>query len=159
MVLNQDPDLPILKIRTLEQFFRDSLPLWVLTTAGRLFSTFGVVALILAVAGVYGMRAYVVSQRSREIAIRLALGAEPRTVRWMMVSEGFTVGGAGLVIGIAFAWALSRVLRGMLVGVSSTDPIVFASACATLALAVLAASYVPARRVTNMAPTDALRSE
>jgi predicted permease len=154
-----DPNLPILKIKTLEQFLRDGLPLWVLATAGRLFSTFGVVALILAVVGVYGMRAYVVSRRTHEIAVRLALGATPRGVLWMLVGEGIALTTVGLLIGVAVAWSVGRLLSVMLFGVSSTDPLVFTSAIVILASAALVASYVPVRRVTMLAPTEVLRSE
>jgi ABC-type antimicrobial peptide transport system permease subunit len=154
-----DPELPILKFKTLEQFLRDSLPLWVLATAGRLFSTFGVVALILAVVGVYGMRAYVVSRRTHEIAVRLALGATPRRVLWMIVGEGVALTSVGLLIGVAVAWGVGRLLSVMLFGISSTDPLVFSSAILILAVASLVASYVPVRRVTMLAPTDVLRSE
>ena len=156
-IARADPDLPILKLTTLEQFLSDSLPLWVLATAGRLFSTFGVVALILAMVGVYGVRAYVVSRRTHEIAVRLALGATPRGVLWMMVREGFAVTAVGLLIGILAAWAVARVLSVILFGISPTDPLVFTSAIFMLAAAALVASYVPARRVTKLAPTEALR--
>ncbi len=152
-----DPDLPILKLRTLEQFLGDSLPLWLLATAGQLFSTFGVVALILAVVGVYGLRAYVVSCRTHEIAIRLALGATPRDVLWMIVGEGVALTSVGLLIGVAIAWCVARVVSVILFGVSPTDPLVFATAICILASAALIASYVPARGVTSLAPTEALR--
>ena len=135
------------------------MPLWVLATAGRLFSTFGVVALILAVVGVYGMRAYVVSRRTHEIAVRLALGATPRRVLWMIVGEGVALTSVGLLIGVAVAWGVGRLLSVMLFGISSTDPLVFSSAILILAVASLVASYVPVRRIAMLAPTDVLRSE
>ena len=154
-----DPDLPILKFKTLEQFLRDSLPLWVLATAGQLFSTFGVVALILASVGVYAMRAYVVSRRRHEIAVRLALGATPRGVLRMIVGESVALTSVGLLIGVAVAWGVGRVLSVILFGISPTDPVVFVSAIVVLASAALIASYVPARRVTRLAPTEVLRAE
>lgn len=125
----------------------------------QVFSMFGVVALILAVVGVYGMKAYVVSRRTREIAIRLALGATPRGVLWMIVGEGLALTMAGLVAGLAIALGAARVLSSLLFGVSPTDPIVFGGAIAVLGVAALAASYIPARRATKLTPTAALRSE
>jgi predicted permease len=158
-ITRADADLPILKLQTLQQFFRDSLPLWVLTAAARLFSTFGGVALILAVTGVYGVRAYVVSRRTHEVAVRLALGATPRDVLWLIVGEGLAVATVGLLIGVAFTWALTRVLREILVAVSPTDPLVFGGAILILASAVLLASYAPARRVTRLTGAEALRTD
>jgi putative ABC transport system permease protein len=154
-----DRDLPILKLETLEQFLRASLPLWVLATAGRLFSIFGVVALVLAVAGVYGMGAYVVSRRTHEIAVRLALGATPRGVLWMIVGEGVAVSCVGLAIGIAVALAVARVLSVILLGGNPTDALVFTSAFVILTSAAVIASYLPARRITKLAPTEALRTD
>jgi putative ABC transport system permease protein len=105
------------------------------------------------------MRAYVVSRRTHEIAVRLALGATPRGVLWMIVGESVALTSVGLSIGVALAWGVGRVLSVMLVGISPTDPVVFVGATVVLASAALVASYVPARRVTMLAPTEVLRNE
>jgi predicted permease len=158
-ITRADPDLPIMKLEVLDAFFRGSLPLWVLATAGRLFSAFGAIAFLLAVVGVYAMRAYVVSRRTHEIAVRLALGATPRSVLRMIVGEGVAVTSVGLAIGLGAAWGMARVLSAVLLAGSAADPVVFFSAIASLASAVAIASYVPARRVTKLAPTEALRTD
>ena len=156
---NVDPALPVLRLKTLEQFRRGSLQIWIFTAGAQIFSAFGIVALILAVVGVYGMKAYVVSRRTREIAIRLALGATPREVVWMIVSEGLKLTSVGLVAGIALALGIGQALSALLMGVSPTDPAVFGGAIGVLTLAALVASYIPARRATKLTPTAALRAD
>jgi predicted permease len=159
VVTNVDPTLPVLRLKTFDDFRRNSLQVWVFGAGARIFSTFGVVALVLAVAGVYGLKAFVVSRRTREIAIRLALGATNRGVLLMIVREGLTLTLVGLTAGLAAAFGMGRVLSNFLYGVSATDPMVFGGAVATLGVAALVASYLPARRATKMPPATALRAD
>jgi putative ABC transport system permease protein len=125
----------------------------------RLFSVFGAAALLLAVIGIYGVKSYVVSRRTREIGIRMALGATPPNVLWLVVREGLTLTAAGIGIGLVLAWGVAKALSGMLYEVSALDPIVFAVAPIVLGAAAMAASYLPAGRATRVPPQMALRSE
>src|SRR5262249_29255493 len=132
--------------------------------AGRRFSliliaAFSACALVLATLGVYGLMAYLVSQRTREIGIRLALGAESTDVLRIVVGRGVRLAIFGVIIGAVAALGLTRLLGGMLYGVTATDPIAFLSVMALTMIAVLAASYLPARRALRVAPVEALRSE
>ncbi|MDE3154181.1 MAG: ABC transporter permease [Acidobacteriota bacterium] len=154
-----DPDLPILSLQTLTQHRDADIDLWLVQTGARMFSLFGGLALLLAAVGVYGVKAYVVSRRTREIGIRMALGAESRDVLWMMLKEGLVLTGAGLGIGLLLAAGVAKLVSGLLYQVGAFDPIVFVAAPLVLALAALAASYVPARRATRVVPLEALRVE
>ena len=122
-------------------------------------SSFGVAALLLAAIGLYGLMASVVRERTREIGIRMALGAAPARVRRDVIGQALTVAGAGAALGLAGAFATSRLLTNVLYGVSPTDPIALSAACGVLLLVVLAAAYLPARRATKIDPSTALRAE
>ena len=124
-----------------------------------LLSVFAGIALLLAAIGVYGMLSYSVQQRAQEIGIRMALGAQGGDVRRMVVVEGMKLAGAGIVIGLAGAFALSRVMTALLFGVKSYDPVTFASVAALLSLAALVACWIPASRATRVDPLIALRYE
>ena len=124
-----------------------------------LFSVFGMLALGLASVGIYGVKAYSVSRRTREIGIRMALGAEGRTVLWMILREGLFMVGAGLGLGLLFAFATGKIVSSILFEVSSTDPLSFTLAPAILAAATLIATWIPARRATRISPMAALRTE
>jgi predicted permease len=154
-----DDQIPVLQLRTLAQQRDDSLLLWAVNTGARLFSVFGGVALLLAVIGVYGVKSYVVSRRTREIGIRMALGATPSNVLWLVLREGLTLTFVGLAFGLLIAWGVARALSGMLYQVSALDPVVFAIAPLLLTGAAVAASYFPARRATRVLPLTALRFE
>ncbi|HVB38506.1 MAG TPA: FtsX-like permease family protein, partial [Vicinamibacterales bacterium] len=154
-----DPDLPVVALQTMAQHRDTNIELWTVRTGARMFALFGALALLLAAVGVYGVKAYVVSRRTREIGIRMALGAEPRDVLWMMLKEGLVLTGIGLGIGLLLSAGLAKLVSGMLYQVGAFDPFVFIVAPLVLALAALAASYVPARRATRVVPLEALRVE
>jgi ABC-type antimicrobial peptide transport system permease subunit len=117
------------------------------------------VALLLGVIGTYGVMSYVVSQRTGEIGVRLALGAEPGSVARMIVRQGGLVALAGVVVGLATAFAGSRLIASLLYGVSPRDPGVFAVTTLTLLVFALLACWLPARRAARLSPLEALRSE
>ena len=124
-----------------------------------LLSIFAAVALLLAGIGLYGVISYSVGQRTQEIGVRMALGATRRQVLGMILSESLRLAGTGIAAGILGALALSRLLKGMLVGVSTTDAGVFAAAALGIGVIALVACYVPARRATTVDPVVALRYE
>jgi predicted permease len=151
-----DPETPV-QVRTVVDAFDRAL-------AGRRFSlvliaAFSACALVLATLGVYGLMAYLVSQRTREIGIRLALGAEPTDVLKLVVARGMGLALAGIAVGVAAALWLTRLLDGMLFGVTPTDPLAFAAVTGLTLVAVLLASYFPATRALKVAPVEALRAE
>jgi ABC-type antimicrobial peptide transport system permease subunit len=116
-------------------------------------------ALLLGVVGIYGVISYSVSQRTREIGIRMALGAEAAAVQAMFVRHGLTLAGVGLVIGLGAALGLSRLMGSLLYGVSAGDPLTYAAVGAVLAGAAAMAAYLPARRAARVEPLEALRAE
>jgi predicted permease len=153
-----DPELPFVALETRPMFRARNLPLALLNTGASLFAMFGLAALFLAAIGVYGVKAYLVSRRTREIGIRVALGAEPRNVISMVLREGLTLVAAGLLLGVGLSVLAGGALRGMLFQGQALDLPVIALAAGTLVLAVLLASWIPARRATRVAPTTALRA-
>jgi ABC-type antimicrobial peptide transport system permease subunit len=158
-IRSTDERVPVLQMRTLRQQRDGNLMLWGVNTGARLFSVFGSVALLLAIIGVYGVKSYVVSRRTREIGIRMALGATPSDVLWLVLREGLTLTTAGVGVGLLLAWGVARAVSGLLYEVSALDPLVFAVASAVLGASAMAASYLPARRATRVLPLTALRSE
>ena len=154
-----DARLPILSLQTLEDFRAAGIGLWTVQAGAAVFSTFGGLALFLAVVGLYGVKSYVVSQRTREIGLRMALGAERGDVLWLALRGGLVMTGAGLLFGVLLSVATARLLAGFLYEVRTFDPLVFALAPMLLAGSVLMASYLPARRATRVSPMEALRQE
>jgi putative ABC transport system permease protein len=135
----------------------------VATAQGRvlagLVAVFAAAALALAVAGIFGMVAYRTQGRRREFGIRMALGALPRHVVRLVLSKGFAAAGAGLLLGLALAWAAAPQAAAFLFGVTPRDPLVFAAVALVLLAAYLAASALPARRASRTDPAVVLRSE
>ena len=127
--------------------------------AGAISGTLGVVGLLLAAIGIYGVTSYAVNQRTREIGIRVALGADQRTVMRLILSQGLALAGLGVLIGVALAGAAAQLIRGLLYGVSGLDPIVFGSAALGFTAIAVVASYIPARRALAIDPMVALRNE
>ncbi|HYO13722.1 MAG TPA: FtsX-like permease family protein, partial [Thermoanaerobaculia bacterium] len=149
--------LPVANLQPLEEVVYNSLAQPRFITF--LVLAFAVVALSLAAIGIYGVLAYMVEQRTQEIGVRLALGAQARQVLRMFLAQGAWLVGTGLVLGVAGALALRRVLASVLYGVSATDPAIFATVLAVLAAVAFLACWLPARRAMAVSPMVALRSE
>jgi predicted permease len=158
-VRETDPTLPVLALKTFPQHLETNMEIWVIRTGATLFSIFGGLALALAIVGVYGVKAYSVARRTREIGIRMALGARPNGVQWMIVREGLVMLAGGVVIGLVLAGATGKLLSGMLYQVGALDPIAFSTAPLILGAATLVATWLPARRATRISPMAALRTE
>ncbi len=156
-VWSVDPDQPMWKIRTLESLVDRSLGQRRLI--GSLLGGFAFLVLLLAALGIYGVMAYAVGQRTHEIGIRLALGAQPRDVLGLILGQGAKLALIGIAIGLIAALALTRLMATLLFGVSPFDPLTFASVAILLALVALAACYAPARRAMRVDPMVALRNE
>ena len=152
-----DPSATINEVRTMEDVISESLARQRFQMT--LIGTFAVLALVLATVGLYGVLALIVGQRRREIGVRLALGASPHAVVRMLLGEGARVAAVGVVFGLVGAFALTRVLRSLLYGISSTDAATFASAAIFVAVVALAATWLPARRAARVDPRTALAAE
>jgi predicted permease len=150
-------DLPFLSPRTMADHFGAST--FVQSLGASMLGAFGSLALVLAAVGLYGVLAYTVAQRGREIAIRVALGAAPGDVLRLVVAQGLRVTAVGLVVGAVLALGAGRLLRGQLLGVPPTDPLTFASIALLLSAVALVASVVPALRGLRVDPVTALKSE
>jgi ABC-type antimicrobial peptide transport system permease subunit len=124
-----------------------------------LIGVFALLALALAMAGIYGVMAYSVAERTREIGIRIALGAQPGGVLHLVLGQGMRLVAAGLVVGLGGAFVTTRLLTSMLFEVKPFDPVTFAGACGALFAVALVANYIPARRATHVDPMVALRHE
>ncbi len=136
-----------------------SISAWSVRAAAGLFSAFGGLALLLATIGVYGLKAYDVSRRTREIGIRMALGATGRDVERLVMREGLRTTIVGLAIGLLLAAGIGKLVSGLLYRVSPFDGAVMLIAAVVLSTAAMLASYLPARRATRVVPLEALRSE
>lgn len=154
-----DASLPVLSLRTLRDHRDGSLYVWMARASAQVFAAFGLSALLLAVLGVYGVKAYLVSRRTREIGIRVALGATRLDVMGLVLGDGLGLTIGGLLVGAALALAVSKVLSSWVYGVNGIEFEVLAAAAAVLGGAALLACYLPARRAMKVAPSLALRAE
>jgi predicted permease len=152
-----DQGQPIAQVQTLSDKLNDSLAAPRLTLL--LLGLFGLIALLLASAGIYGVMSYAVTQRTHEIGIRMALGAQLSDVLKLVVKSGMFLTLIGVAIGLAGALALTRLMTNLLFGVTPTDPLTFAGVALALTLVALLACYIPARRATKVDPLVALRYE
>jgi predicted permease len=152
-----NPEAPVSEVKSMPAIVTDA------TSSPRsitsLFGAFAALALILGVIGIYGVISFFVGQRTREIGIRMALGAQRRDVLKLVVNEGLSLTLIGIVAGLLAAFALTRFLGTLLYGVSATDPLDFAAVAALFAVVALAACYIPARRAMRVDPLVALRYE
>jgi putative ABC transport system permease protein len=152
-----DPDLPVYDVMTMNERLSNSFAtrrVYLLLLTG-----FAALALLLAGVGVYGVISYVVTERTHEVGVRMALGAQARDVLRMIVWRGMSLTLIGVAIGLAMSLALTRVIKSLLFNVSATDPATFALVALLLVVIAMIASYVPARRATKVDPTQSLRNE
>ena len=159
LIREVDPRLPVFSTRTMETHLSESVSFWVVKAAASVFSAFGILALLLAMIGVYGVRAYSVVRRTREIGVRMALGASVGDTIWMVLKEGLVMTAIGSTLGILLALGLGQLVGSLLYAVSSTDVVVFALGTLTLTVVMMLACYLPARRAALIDPLRALRCE
>ena len=152
-----DPAIPVFKVNTLERVRQ--LNFWQFGLFGMMFGVFGAIALFLAAIGVYGVISYGVSQRTRELGVRVALGAQQGDVIGLVVKQGMALAGIGIGVGLLGAFGVTRVVSSLLNGVSPTDPVSFGGVTLFLAAVALVASVIPARRASGVDPIVALRAE
>jgi predicted permease len=152
-----NPNLPLARVQTLNDVYRQSMAQT--SFALVLLGIAGAMALTLAIVGVYSVLAYAVAQRRHEVGIRLALGAEPKGLKWLFVRRGLLLNCIGAVIGLTLALGFSRWIASMLFGLTPLDPLTYAVAAALIAFAAAAASYIPARQAASVDPMETLRSD
>ena len=152
-----DANLPIFFVRTLADLYNQSMARTAFTLV--LLAIAGAMALLIGVIGLYGVIAYGVSRRTREIGIRMALGAEPAQLRRMFVRQGLVLAVTGAGLGLLAAAGLTSLMKSLLFGVTALDPVTYAAVAAVLIAAAALASYIPSRRATAVDPTHALRAD
>ena len=152
-----DPDQPVFTIQTLKQMIAQQT--WPYRVFGTLFAIFAVIALVMSAVGLYAVMAYSVTQRTTEIGVRMALGAESGQVSWLILKRGLGQLGLGVGLGLAAAFGMSRVLASLLVQVTPTDPATFAAITLILTFVAIGACLIPARRATRVDPLVALRND
>jgi predicted permease len=152
-----DPTLPLYNVQTLSDHM--SVPLFPFRMAAAVLGSFGILAIVLAAIGIYGVMSYVVAGRTREIGVRLALGAARRDVLLLILRQGMTLAGIGLGLGLLITFGVAQLLAKLLFGVSPVDPVTFAAVSLLLAFVAALACYIPARRATRVDPLVALRYE
>lgn len=153
------PGLPVFRVETFARHMETNVDAWLSRLGSSLFAFFGGVSMFIAVAGIYGVKAYSVSRRTREIGVRMALGADAREVQGMILREGAAIAGTGIALGLLLALAVGRAMSALFVDVPAFDPAIFGGAASAFALAALAACWIPARRATRVNPLEALRAE
>jgi predicted permease len=157
VIRSVDPDLPMADVKSMDHLLEESLG------GDRfgavLFGGFAFIALALAAFGIYGVMSFAVAQRTREIGLRMALGAGEGQVMGLIMKEGMTLGVIGLLIGLLGSYGIGRLMKSMLYGIGSIDPVAFSAVAAILLLSALIACYIPARRATHVDPMAALREQ
>ena len=153
------PGLPVMDVQSMEQSLQGGNGFFIFKFGAQLTTVMGVLGLILAVVGVYGVVSYAAAQRVREIGIRMALGAERGDIARLVLGQGLLLVGIGIALGFAAAFAGTRVLADLVVGISATDPLTFGAVMGLLTLVALAACWIPARRAMRVDPMVALRYE
>jgi putative ABC transport system permease protein len=156
-VVGFNPNLPVIHAQTLEQ--ATTLALLPQRLAAWIASSVGSIGLLLAALGLYGITAFAVTQRAREIALRMALGATRQSVLSLVLRQAGRLAVVGTAVGLALAAGVSQLLGGLLVGVGSIDPVAFGAATSVLILVLFAATWIPAKRAARMDPMRALRAE
>ena len=151
------PDLPLFNIRTMDQFLAEQR--WPFRVFGLMFSVFAGIALILAAVGLYSVTAHSVTQRTQEIGIRVAHGAQPREVTWLVLRRALIQLGIGLPIGLAGAVGVGQLLQGFVVQASATDPLLLGTIVLVLAVVAVTACIIPAQRAARLDPMVAFRVE
>jgi putative ABC transport system permease protein len=157
LIQEMDPSVPVSYVRTMDEVRMSAASDREFPTV--LLSIFGSVALFLSGIGIYAMVSYSVSQRTREVGVRMALGADSRGVRWMVVRQAGRSVAIGLALGLLGALHLTDYLESLLFNVSSTDPVTYSGVAAVLAAVALVAAYLPARRASRVDPMSVLRTE
>ena len=156
-VWSVNANLPLAQVRTLGEVYDQSMARTSFTLV--MLAIAGAMALLLGVFGIYGVISYAVSQRRREIGIRLALGAQAPDIRGLFVRRGLILAGIGVAIGLGGAAGFTRLMRSLLFGISPLDPITFTAMPVVLAAAAVLASYLPARRAVAVDPVETMRAE
>jgi hypothetical protein len=154
-----DPEIPLLQLEPFTNFFDKCISLWLVRLGAMMFAVFGGIALVLATVGVYGVKAYLVERRTREIGIRMALGAGRGSVFTLIMQQAALQTLVASFVGVALSLLIGTALSTMLYDVSASDPLVLAAAAVLLAAAALAACWLPARRAMRVDPNVALRAE
>lgn len=152
-----DSALPLFAVQTMEELRQFGF--WEFQLFGWMFSVFGAIALVLAAVGVYGVLAYAVSQRTQEFGVRVALGAAERDVVRLVVRHGLRLAAVGILLGVAGAFGVTRVIGSLLYDLTPTDPLSFGAVALFLTSVAFVASYIPSRRATRVDPVTALRAE
>ncbi len=158
-LLRVDPAMPILAVAPMSNLLDRNIQLWIVRLGAVLFGLFGGIALVLAVVGVYGVKAYAVARRTREIGIRMAIGAQPGDVFALIMKQGALQTAFAVTLGLLLALGAGQLLGSFLYKVSPTDPLALGASAALLATAALLACFLPARRATKITPMSALRAE
>jgi ABC-type antimicrobial peptide transport system permease subunit len=157
VVWSVNGNVPLASMRTLQSIYAASMARTSFTMV--MLALAGGMALLLGIVGIYGVTSYMVAQRTREMGIRIALGAQGAELTRMIVKDGMQLAALGAVLGVLAALGLSRAMAALLFGVAATDPRTYGLVAVALLLAALTASYVPARRATRVDPVEALRAE
>jgi len=156
-VWSVNSELPVFLESTMKNLYDRSLSSTSFTLV--MLTIAGTMALLLGIVGIYGVMSYAVSQRTREMAIRLALGAKPGELKRALVGNGLALAGTGIVIGLVGAAGLTSLMKSLIFGISTLDPVIYFGMAAVLVAAAVLASYLPARRASRIDPSEALRLE